>query len=311
LLSLDFQLQVALIPLPSGSLIFPPRRCILTLGMKRILTAAVLIPLFLALAFLGPLWLITLATAAVAALAGWEYIGLAEKCGAKPSRIAALIAILGLFAARFFADNLEWLRQTEAVFGFLALGLLVVCTFHSPVERMLADTSSSIFCLFYVGFALSTVPLLREQSNGPSLLIFLLCVVWMGDIAALYVGRAWGRHKLAPNLSPNKTWEGAIGSVAGSLVAAGGLWSLAAWLETMNSARLSYPDEVWYWLVLAALVNAAAQVGDLVESALKRSAGVKDSGILVPGHGGVLDRIDALLLAAPVLWYAQIIHQRF
>ncbi len=116
--------------------------------MKRILTAAALIPLVLALVFLGPLWLITLATAAVAALATWEYTGLAEKCGAKPSRIALLIAILGLFAARFLGDYLEWLRQTEVVFGFLALGLLVVCTFHSPVERMLADVSSSIFCLF-------------------------------------------------------------------------------------------------------------------------------------------------------------------
>jgi phosphatidate cytidylyltransferase len=283
----------------------------LTLGMKRILTAAVLIPLVLAIVFLGPLWLIALATAAVAALAGWEYIGLTEKCGAQPSRIATLIAILGLFAARFFGDGLEWLHQTEVAFCILALALLVFCTFRSPVERMLPDTSSAIFCLFYVGFTLSTIPLLREQSNGPSLLIFLLCVVWMGDITALYVGRAWGRHKMAPSLSPNKTWEGAIGSLAGSLVAAGGLWSLAAWLETMGSARLSYPDEVWYWLVLAVVVNAAAQIGDLAESALKRSAGVKDSGTLVPGHGGVLDRIDALLLAAPVLWYAQIIHQRF
>jgi phosphatidate cytidylyltransferase len=280
--------------------------------MTRILTAAVLIPLVLVLAFLGPLWLVTLVVAGVATLAGWEYLGLAEKCGAKPPRIAVVIAILGLIAATLFADNLELLHQTGAVFGILALGLVVYCTFYSPVERMLADSSASIFCLLYVGFTLTAVPLLRQESNGPSLLIFLLCVVWMGDITALYVGRAWGRHKLAPNLSPNKTWEGAIGSLAGSLVAAGGLWSLASWLETMNSARLSYPEEVWYWLVLAAVVNVAAQVGDLAESALKRSAGVKDSGILVPGHGGVLDRIDALLLAAPVLWYAQIIlHQRF
>jgi len=84
----------------------PPRRCILTLGMKRILTAAVLIPLVLALAFIGPIWLVTLATAAVAILAGWEYMGLAERCGAKPSRIAVSLSILGLFAANLFADNL-------------------------------------------------------------------------------------------------------------------------------------------------------------------------------------------------------------
>jgi phosphatidate cytidylyltransferase len=276
--------------------------------MTRILTAAVLIPLVLALVFLAPVWLLTLVSALVAALAGWEYIGLAGKCGAHPSRIAVLVAILALFAARLFADNFEWLRQSEAVFGILALALLVVCTFRSPVERMLADASAAIFGLLYAGFTLTAVPLLREESNGPSLLVFLMCVVWAGDISALYVGRTWGRHKMAPNLSPNKTWEGAIGSVAGSVVAAGGLWSLAAWLETLNSARLSYPEDIWYWLVLAVVVNAAAQVGDLAESALKRSAGVKDSGVLVPGHGGVLDRIDALLLAAPVLWYAQLIH---
>jgi phosphatidate cytidylyltransferase len=138
-----------------------------------------------------------------------------------------------------------------------------------------------------------------------------MCVVWAGDIAAFYVGRDWGRHKLASALSPNKTWEGALGSVAGSLLVTGGLLGVAALLETWNSAKLSYPEDLWYWLGLAVVVNVAAQVGDLAESALKRSAGVKDSGSLLPGHGGVLDRIDALLLAAPVLWYAQVIHLRF
>jgi phosphatidate cytidylyltransferase len=137
-------------------------------------------------------------------------------------------------------------------------------------------------------------------------------VVWAGDIAALYIGRAWGRHKMAPSLSPNKTWEGALGSLAGSLLAAGVLLGLAHLFATQwDKVWLSYPEDLWYWLGLAVLVNVAAQVGDLAESALKRSAGVKDSGSLLPGHGGVLDRIDALLLAAPVLWYAQLIHQWF
>jgi len=158
---------------------------------------------------------------------------------------------------------------------------------------------------------LLSLPGLREEANGPSLVTFLLFVVWAGDIAAYYVGRTFGKHKLAPRLSPNKTWEGAIGSIAGSLVAAGGLLALADGFTQWNSAKLSYPEEIWYWLVLAVIVNIAAQLGDLVESALKRSAGVKDSGTLLPGHGGVLDRIDSLLLAAPMLWYAQVLHKMF
>jgi phosphatidate cytidylyltransferase len=129
---------------------------------------------------------------------------------------------------------------------------------------------------------------------------------------------------MAPKLSPGKSWEGAIASVAGSVLIGAVLVSLAtvmqepsnsaivSWLERVfPSAVLAYPDEIWYWVGLAAVINVAGQVGDLAESALKRSAGVKDSGNLLPGHGGVLDRIDALLLAGPVLWYAQVIHQRF
>jgi phosphatidate cytidylyltransferase len=276
--------------------------------MKRILTGGILIPLALVLVFLGPReqWLFTLAVAGVSALAGWEFLGLAEQSGAKPPRIAVLLAILALFAGTF-----EWPDQTTAILGILSLGLLVYCTFVSPVERMLPDASVSIFCLLYVGFTLVSLPALREEANGPSLVAFLLCAVWAGDIAALYVGKAWGRHKLAPTLSPNKTWEGTLGSLAGSLLVTGALLGLATLLESWNSVVLTYPEDVWYWLGLAVVVNAGAQVGDLAESALKRSAGVKDSGSLLPGHGGVLDRIDALLLAAPVLWYAQLIHQRF
>jgi phosphatidate cytidylyltransferase len=173
------------------------------------------------------------------------------------------------------------------------------------------NSAVSIFCLLYVGLTLVSLPALREETNGPSLVTFLLVVIWGGDIAALYVGRTWGRHKLAPKLSPKKTWEGSLGSMAGSLLAAGALLALADWLSQWDSAKLSYPEDIWYWLGLAVGLNIAAQVGDLAESALKRSVGVKDSGNLLPGHGGVLDRIDALLLAAPVLWYAQVIHQRF
>lgn len=274
--------------------------------MKRVLTALVLIPIVLVLVFLGPKELFVLLTAAVAALAAWEFLGLADIAGAKPPRIPVLIAIVALFAG-----NYEYPDQTSAILGVLSLMLLVYCTFASPVDRVLADATSSVFCLFYCGLTLVALCSLREQANGPSLVTFVLCAVWAGDIAALYAGRAFGRHKLAPTLSPNKSWEGSIGSIFGSLAVTGALLGLAAWLENWNAAWLSFPDEAWYWLLLAALVNVAAQVGDLAESALKRSVGVKDSGNLLPGHGGVLDRIDALLLAAPVLWYAHLIHQRF
>jgi len=274
--------------------------------MKRVLTALILIPLVLVLVFLAPgwQWLFTLAVAAVAALASWEYLGLAQKTGANPPRVAVVVAILALFAGNF-----QWPDQIAPTLGILSLGLLFYCTFSQPAEQMIAAASTSIFCLFYVGFTLLALPMLREETNGPSLVAFLLCVVWAGDIAALYVGNAWGRHKLAPALSPSKTWEGALGSVAGSLLAVGGLLGLTHLFVTQwDKVWLSYPEDAGYWLVLAVVVNVAAQVGDLTESALKRSAGVKDSGVLVPGHGGVLDRIDALLLAAPVLWYAQLIH---
>jgi len=275
--------------------------------MKRILTALVLIPLVLVLVFLGPQWLVTLVTAMLSALAAWEYLNMAERSGSHPSRIAVIVAIGALFLGNFYYPD-----QTAAIFGILSLGLLIYCTFRSNVDMVMADAAVSVFCLFYAGMTLLALTALREQANGPSLVTFLLCVVWAGDIAAYYVGRAFGRHKLAPLLSPNKTWEGALGSVAGSLLAAGALLGLEHLLKVwFNSAKLSYPEELWYWLVLALVVNVAAQLGDLAESALKRSVGVKDSGALLPGHGGVLDRIDALLLAAPVLWYAQVIHQRF
>lgn len=276
--------------------------------MKRVLTAAVLIPIVLGLVFLAPRfqWIFTVAVAGIAVLAGWEVMGLAKRCGAKPPRIAVLAALAALFAANF-----EWPDWTTLIFGVLCLGLLLYCTFTRPIEEVMEDAMGAIFCMFYAGYTMLALPALHEQPNGPSLVVFLLCTVWAGDIAALYTGRAWGKKKMAPKISPGKTWVGAVGSMAGSLLVAYGLIELAALLQAHDSVVLSYPDDLQYWLVLAAVVNVAAQVGDLAESALKRSAGVKDSGSLLPGHGGVLDRIDALLVAAPALWYAQLIYQRF
>ena len=274
--------------------------------MARILTAAVLIPLVILLLFRAPFWLVTLATAAVAILACWEYLGLADGSGADTPRWLVLIAVAALFAINFFRPEM-----LMAGFSALAFLLFVVIAFRSPLDRVLLDTSASVFGLLYIGFALVTIPLIWAQEHGPSLLLLLFCVVWSGDIAALYVGRSMGRRKLAPKLSPGKTWEGSMASVGGSLIVTVLLILLGQWMVRHNLMGLSYEGSWAHWLVLAVVLNIAAQVGDLVESALKRGAKVKDSGSLLPGHGGVLDRIDALLLAAPVLWYAQLVQQSF
>lgn len=275
--------------------------------MKRVLTALVLAPAVLALVFFAPKWLFMLALAGVAVLAGWEMLALTHGLGARPPRIAVCSALFLLFVI-----NYQWPDMSRASFGMLCVALLIYCTFRSPIERVLADSLASIFCMFYIGVTLMAVAEIHDLMNGPSLVVFLLCTVWAGDIAALYIGRAFGKKKLAPHLSPKKTWAGAYGSIAGSMLVAAGLMELGTQFARWNSTRLFYGDEAWwYWLILAAIVNVAAQVGDLAESGLKRSAGVKDSGSLLPGHGGVLDRIDALLLAAPVLWYVQLIRLPF
>jgi phosphatidate cytidylyltransferase len=217
-----------------------------------------------------------------------------------------LIAIAVLFAATFHNRFL-----VLPVIGLCSLLLLTVCSFRSPLERVLPDTAFSVFGLIYIGLSLATIPLVWVQQDGPSLLIFLFCVVWTGDVAALYVGRSLGRRKLAPRISPNKTWEGSAASLAGSLLITVALVALSRTLEDRSISTLHFAGSLARWLGLAVVLNLFAQVGDLVESAIKRGAGVKDSGAMLPGHGGILDRIDALLLAAPVLWYAQWIQQYF
>lgn len=274
--------------------------------MKRILTAAILIPTTLALVFFAPFWLFTLFCAVVAGLALWEYLDLADAIGARCPRIASYIALAAIYLCLWRYPDL--LIATILV---VALAILGFCTFHSPLDRLLPDVASSYFGIVYIGLSFATLPLLFQQSNGSSLLLFLFVAVWSGDIAALYIGKALGRRKLAPHISPGKTIEGSIASLLASALFTLFLLWVASYLAAHSVNALSYPGAWYDWFILAIFVNAAAQLGDLVESALKRSAGVKDSGTLLPGHGGVLDRIDALLLAAPLLWYAHLAQQLF
>jgi phosphatidate cytidylyltransferase len=197
------------------------------------------------------------------------------------------------------------------VLSALTLILFAWNGFRAPLIQVLPDTAQGLFGLIWIAYPLTLVPLLWKQEDGPALVLFLMVCVWSGDIAALYIGRAFGKHKLAPTISPGKTWEGAFASILGSLAAAG----LVIWIGDVLTARgnliLHITEPIWQTLTLAAVLNIAAQLGDLLESAVKRGAGVKDSGTMLPGHGGILDRIDALLVAAPVLWFALLLKDIF
>jgi phosphatidate cytidylyltransferase len=276
--------------------------------MQRILTAVVLVPIVILLIFFSPTQPLPMMGAifVVSVLAIWEYLSLADAMGAKTPRLVVVVALALLLATVFRRSDL-----LEPILGILSFALFLVCVFRSPVNRVLPDTAYSIFGLIYIGLPMGMLYLLSTRDNGPSLLLFLFLAVWCGDVAALYVGRAFGRRKLAPRLSPNKTWEGSVASVGGSILITLLLVWVSGLLVARNIESLSYPGPLLHWITLAILVNIGAQLGDLVESAIKRGAGVKDSGHLLPGHGGMLDRIDALLLAAPLLWYAQLAQQTF
>jgi phosphatidate cytidylyltransferase len=278
--------------------------------MTRILTALILILAVLALIFFGQLWMITLAAAIVAVLATYEYVQLAaigtETNGGK-LRIPLWWMALGTALAFVVTLPNFPVEAQLPVLSALTLALFAWNGFRSPLPQVLPNTAEGIFGLIWIAYPLTLIPLLWKQEDGPALVVFLMVCVWVGDIAALYIGRAFGKHKLAPRLSPGKTWEGSIASIVGSVLAA----ALIIWIGNALTARgnliLHITEPVWQTLLLAAILNIAAQLGDLLESAIKRGAGVKDSGTMLPGHGGILDRIDALLLAAPTLWFVLII----
>lgn len=274
--------------------------------MKRILTALALIPIVLVLLFLGPPWLISIVCAAVACLALWEYLVIADASGAATPRWLTLALAVALFAINFDSPAMMLPAFTGA--GFI---LCAVCTFRSPLDRMLRDASFAFFGLLFIVYPLSLIPRILSLDAGAPQLLLLLLVVWVGDIAALYVGRNFGHKKLAPRISPAKTWEGAVASLLGGIISVA--IAIAAFPAFFSRTFIvsNRPHGALFGLLLVVAMNIAAQLGDLTESAIKRGANVKDSGTLLPGHGGVLDRIDAMLFALPVLWYALVIQQLF
>ncbi len=185
----------------------------------------------------------------------------------------------------------------DHVNGYIGLGLLaalLIGVFGAPsVDLSFAYASSLVICIIYSVFPWLAIGELYERSSDPRFIFLLCAVVWCGDTGAYFAGRSLGRHKLAPRMSPNKTWEGAIGGIVASLL--GGICLKAYYGE----AFLTWP------LIAACCIFGGifGQLGDLTESTFKRFSGVKDSGKIFPGHGGFLDRVDGLLFAAPVIWF--------
>jgi phosphatidate cytidylyltransferase len=297
--------------------------------MKRVATAAVLIPVVLALVLLGPRWLLAIVAGVVALLALREYLDIVEAHGYRPLRRAVMlllaVLLLGLAASAFgwevaFTDSADatsrWLRILAAAAGTLQstalyvgpLVLLGLAMRQDDLKQALPVAASSALGLVYIGIPFTAV-VGMHSFRGAYFTVFLLVIVWAGDIAAYYVGRRWGRRKLAPRISPNKTWEGATASVVAATflgVLLHQYWaSTVDWLFSVGTVLVQQPEShpIWLAAVFAIVGNIAAQFGDLAESALKRGAGLKDSGSILPGHGGMLDRIDALLFAAPLLYF--------
>jgi phosphatidate cytidylyltransferase len=291
--------------------------------MKRVLTAVLLIPVVLLIVFKAPLWLFTLVVAAIIVLALHEYLGIVEAAGIKPFKwltyVASVLPISLFLYALWRGRQLIYPWLISLNWGMLVPLMAVIfgipLVFRKDLRGGLASVAASIFGVLYIGISLSL--LVKLQSDFViTLFLFLLFSVWAGDIAAYYVGKNIGKHKLAPIVSPNKSWEGAIASVVASVAVAYLILhfhlQLIDFILRIESASLDEraflvrylrPVHSIHIVCLGILTNVAAQFGDLFESALKRGAGVKDSGTLIPGHGGILDRIDALLFAIPVVWY--------
>ena len=298
--------------------------------MTRVLTAIVLIPLVIFALFRAPLWLFTLLVLGTAVLASREYLDLARANGLLPFRRLTYLFVICVFVVAFAvgemtASNYDLaLSLTVASFGAGALLLVIASPFvllvagmrREPLSRSLPDAAASFLLIPYVALSLASMVVVRSYANGALFLLFTMVLVWTGDTAAYYMGRAFGKTKLTPRVSPGKTWEGTIASTISAVVVALLLfYYLHPIYVGFQHFRLLPPPNMLYSLgpsgrpralsvmAFAVCVNIAAQLGDLVESMLKRGGGVKDSGTLLPGHGGVLDRIDALLFAMPVGWF--------
>ena len=273
--------------------------------MKRELAAAVAIPIVLAVLFVGPPLLFNMLVSVVALGALWEFYRLAEKTGhpvAKTIGLAAGGLVLAAASLRFGPVHFETAGETVEVIGRSSpvwwYGASLAVVFAASAAPLLARVApaaalsaaaSTVFGVLAIALPATAMCYLRSFS--PRAVLLLLLLVWVCDSCAYYFGRRFGRHRLAPVVSPKKSWEGSLAGLVGATLfgAAAGTWWF---LPQLGPARGA---------LAGALASSAGQIGDLVESLWKRGAGVKDSGTFLPGHGGFYDRIDSLLFAGPVM----------
>ena len=259
------------------------------MGYKRIYVAVIFIPLFYVLVKYSPAWAFSLFAAGGIILGLYEFYWMHYRDGRNAKILIGLIA--GSILMLLFYQQ-AWVMQHGWVTGLVMMILLVQLFLKKNIKTIVPDGAVILVGLFYVAWLLGHLILLRHLRGGEYLVFFVFWVTWSCDAGAYYVGRQWGRHALAPQVSPNKTIEGAIGGMVWGLFAS----LLARWWFLPD---LSLQDAISLGLCLAGL----GQLGDLTESLFKRGASVKDSGRLFPGHGGLLDKVDSLIFTAPAFYY--------
>ena len=248
---------------------------------ERVLTAAVAVPIVVLITIYAPDWAFALAISLVSALAVDEFLSLTAK--ERSSRPGRWFLVAAAAVAMSFLGGSGWVLGTTVCAAIVLMSTAVFTgAIETAQERITRGLSSIVYCPLTLGFM---VMMPREQ------ILLLFAIIWSGDTAAYYGGRAFGRHRLAPKVSPKKTIEGAIAGLLGSIAAGviGGVWFLGE----------PWPELIW----ISAATAVTGQLGDLAESVIKRSAGVKDSSSILPGHGGILDRLDSLFFAAPVFYW--------
>jgi phosphatidate cytidylyltransferase len=259
--------------------------------LKRVASALVLLPVFLLIVVKAPGWMFNALVVVASALALWELTRLFEQGGRPVYRTLGVVAGTMVTAAFAAAHPFEAMTLPALALALAAGAVLAAPLWdRAPATEPAANT---LLAVLYVGWLLGYGILLHERSPlGDELVLFLVGVTWIGETSAYLVGSTLGRHKLAPVISPKKTVEGAVAQVVMSVIS--GL-ALGAWLLPQCGTMVAVAG--------GALVGVVGQVGDLAESVIKRSVGTKDTGGIIPGHGGVLDRIDSLLFNLPAFYY--------